>query len=363
MNVPRLFTIVAALLFMTFCLAQPARAQIAVDNISTTNSNGSTTSLSWFHSVGSGSNRILIVGVSYSSGSVTTSTVTYGVTSLTRIGVQAATSNQNRTELWYLLAPPTGSSTVAVAVSPAREVAASSISYTGVSQTTPLNTFVSATGQSNTASVNAPSAPGELVVDTVSANGDANYVNPGAGQQSQWILQTGTTALNVRSGGSREPGASPTVNMSWTLGQSSYWSIGAVSLKPAGTPPNVTLAKSATPSGSAQPGTDLAYTITFTNGGGSAALSLSLTDPIPTNTDFKLNSVTQALGTTGLSGVTVSYSKDGGTTWTYTPVSGGGGAPAGYDRNVTKIRWAFTGNLSQTSPNNSGNVSFSTRIR
>jgi hypothetical protein len=87
-----------------------------------------------------------------------------------------------------------------------------------------------------------------------------------------------------------------------------------------------------------------------------------MTDPIPAKTDFKVNSVTQALGATGL-GVTVSYSNDGGTSWTYTPVSGGGNAPAGYDRSVTNIRWVFAGNLVQTSPNNSGSVGFTTRIR
>jgi len=38
-------------------------------------------------------------------------------------------------------------------------------------------------------------------------------------------------------------------------------------------------------------------------------------------------------------------------------------APSGYDRTVTHVRWTFTGNLSQTSPNNAGNVSFIVRIR
>jgi hypothetical protein len=78
--------------------------------------------------------------------------------------------------------------------------------------------------------------------------------------------------------------------------------------------------------------------------------------------DFKVGSVVNSLGTTGLT-VAVTYSNNGGATWTYTPASGAGGAPAGYDRNVTHIRWSFTGNLSQTSPNNSGSVSFTSRIR
>ena len=127
-------------------------------------------------------------------------------------------------------------------------------------------------------------------------------------------------------------------------------------------PPTVALVKSVSPGGSQPPETDLAYTITFTNNGGLPALNVVITDPIPTFTDFKVGSVTDNLGTTGLT-VVVAYSNDGGTTWTYTPISGGGGAPAGYDRNVTNIHWSFAGNLSQTSPNNTGSVSFTARIR
>jgi len=128
--------------------------------------------------------------------------------------------------------------------------------------------------------------------------------------------------------------------------------------------PNVGLQKSVTPNSAAQliPGADLTYTIAFTNTGTAGASSLVVTDPIPGNTDFKIGSVTSSLGTTGLT-VSVAYSNDNGSTWTYTPVSGGGGALSGYDRNVTNIKWTFTGNLSQTSPNNTGNVGFTSRIR
>ena len=125
---------------------------------------------------------------------------------------------------------------------------------------------------------------------------------------------------------------------------------------------NLVLTKSVSPSGSQVPGTDLVYTVAFTNSGGGTVSSFVIADPIPANTDFKLGSVTNSLGTTGLT-VVVAYSNDGGTTWTYTPVSAGGGASAGYDRNVANIRWTFTGNLSQTSPNNAGSVSFTSKIR
>ena len=127
-------------------------------------------------------------------------------------------------------------------------------------------------------------------------------------------------------------------------------------------PPTVDLLKAVSPNSSQPPGMDLAYSINFTNSGGKPATTVVVTDPIPTNTDFKTGSVTTNLGTTGLT-VTVAYSNNGGTTWVYTPVSGGGGALAGYDRLVTNVRWTFSGTLSQTSPNNAGSVGFTVRIR
>lgn len=138
------------------------------------------------------------------------------------------------------------------------------------------------------------------------------------------------------------------------------------------TPPNVGLRKcvyvggtcvetaSAVPTITA--GSDLTYSISFSNTGGYLATNFVITDRVPSNTDFKVGSVSNSLGTTGLS-VAVAYSNDNGTSYAYTPVSGAGGAPAGYDRAVTHVRWTFTGSLSQTSPNNAGAVAFATRIR
>lgn len=136
--------------------------------------------------------------------------------------------------------------------------------------------------------------------------------------------------------------------------------------------PNITLVKSVDPTGTQIPGTDLTYTVIYTNSGTAPAQNFIIIDPNPANVDalervfhnvdFKVGSMTSAPGTSGIV-ATFSYSNDGGTTWTYTPVSGGGGAPAGYDRNVTNIRWSFAGNLSQTSPNNTGSVGFTARIR
>src|SRR5205807_8918732 len=60
--------------------------------------------------------------------------------------------------------------------------------------------------------------------------------------------------------------------------------------------PNVSLQKSVTPNTAAQliPGADLVYTIAFTNSGTASASSLIVTDPIPSNTDFRVGSVTSS---------------------------------------------------------------------
>ncbi|HEX8146119.1 MAG TPA: hypothetical protein VF591_02865 [Pyrinomonadaceae bacterium] len=128
------------------------------------------------------------------------------------------------------------------------------------------------------------------------------------------------------------------------------------------TPPSVALAKTVSPTGTVLPGADLTYTIAFSNGGGAPASSFVLLDPVPASTDFKVGSAATTLGTTGLT-VAVAYSNDNGTTWTYAPTSAAGGAPAGYDRTVTHVRWTFTGDLSQTSPNHAGSVAFGVRVR
>jgi uncharacterized repeat protein (TIGR01451 family) len=178
------------------------------------------------------------------------------------------------------------------------------------------------------------------------------------------VVNTGTitNTAQVTASDQPDPDSTPNNNNAAEDDQASA-SIGAAA------PPSIGLVKSVTPSGTQRPGTDLTYTIAFSNTGGAPATSFVLTDPDPATTlkindymDFKVGSVVSSLGTTGLT-IVVAYSNDGGATWTYTPAAGAGGAPAGYDRNVTHIRWSFTGNLSQVSPNNSGSVSFTSRIR
>ena len=125
--------------------------------------------------------------------------------------------------------------------------------------------------------------------------------------------------------------------------------------------PEITLGKTVNPNGTQPPGTDLTYTVDVTNAGTDDAVDLVAVDSLPPEVQFKVGTVADSLpaGVT----VTVEYSDDGGSTWTYTPVSEGCSAPAGYDGCVTHIRWTFNANLGAVAPDNRGTLEYVARIR
>ncbi|HEX6591802.1 MAG TPA: hypothetical protein VF050_07375, partial [Moraxellaceae bacterium] len=121
--------------------------------------------------------------------------------------------------------------------------------------------------------------------------------------------------------------------------------------------PAVTIVKSATNVGgtvitSGNPGSEIAYSIQATNTGG-AAKSYVMTDAMSPFTALNLNTYGSGVPfqfNAGSSGLTmpagsIEYSNNNGSTWTYTPVSGGGGAPAGYDGAVTNFRITLSGTM------------------
>src|SRR5204863_1910758 len=127
-----------------------------------------------------------------------------------------AGGGQNRVDIWQLLSPAVGSANVVITLSKAKNVAAGAVSFFGVDQTTPTGAQATATGSSMTASVTVASAAGEVVLNAVSANGDAVSLTAAAGQTQRYNTGTGTAGGNVRAAGSTKPGAA-TVTSSWTL--------------------------------------------------------------------------------------------------------------------------------------------------
>jgi uncharacterized repeat protein (TIGR01451 family) len=123
-----------------------------------------------------------------------------------------------------------------------------------------------------------------------------------------------------------------------------------------------------------QPGTDLVYTITYTNDGNVPVQNLTIVDIIPItdtgsaivrSTEFKVGSMTFTPGTSGLTIAPADYKYYNDPLSAYpllppwTPTSSY--TPTGtYDPNVTYVAWKLTGNFPAGT---SGSVTFTVRIK
>ncbi|MGD8413795.1 MAG: hypothetical protein PVF33_06160, partial [Candidatus Latescibacterota bacterium] len=108
---------------------------------------------------------------------------------------------------------------------------------------------------------------------------------------------------------------------------------------------NLQLTKSVSPPGNQLPGTDLTYTVDYQNIGTDALTAIVVYDAMPNWTWFQVGSEATGTPPASIISVVVEFSDDNGATWAYSPASGNGGAPAGYDANVTNIRYVLTGNI------------------
>jgi hypothetical protein len=177
------------------------------------------------------SNQLLLVGVSNRDGNVPTQSVFYAGRALTRLGTKNAPGNQNRVEVWYLVAAPAGTANVVVSLAGGRDAVAGALSFTGIDQATPFGALAAAAGQTASACVTLPAASAPLAALFVSANGDADAINPGATQVVAWRLNTGTSGGDVQSTGATTAAASGALCQS--LVTAKPWSMMGVRLNPA----------------------------------------------------------------------------------------------------------------------------------
>ncbi len=211
--------------------------QAGTVSLDTSSSNYATSgsSISLSHTV-SGSNRLLLVGVSFGATSGTylrsvtsvTSNTTY---SLTYLGAYTYGSVA-RTEIWSLKDPPLGTNSIQVNLNASLSntrghaiVGASS--FTGVDQTTPTGTVATAGNSSSAASVSISSASTELAFAVVAAQ-YGSLTN--SGNNENWNV---ATISPCKGAGGTKAGASPNVTMTWTLDTTRIWSMTGVSIKPA----------------------------------------------------------------------------------------------------------------------------------
>lgn len=180
-----------------------------------------------------GANRYLYVGVTLLSVAGTTVTgVTHNGVALTSLGSKGSVSGAVRVEAWRLIAPATGSLTVAVTLSASIASAAGATCLTGVNQTSPEEGLASASATNvgaADATVNVvTTSAGDFVIDTVGA--DDTAINPGYLMWPHW----NTTGATGSGGNATRPTfATGTQADSWTnVAALATWSIIAVGVAP-----------------------------------------------------------------------------------------------------------------------------------
>ncbi|BCU77641.1 SdrD B-like domain-containing protein [Luteolibacter sp. LG18] len=204
---------------------------------------GPFSSLTVAHTTGTGTNRLMMVAVNYEDDDVagmSITGVTYGGVALTRLATQLS-GQEASTQVWYLVNPASGTANVVVnatGVQAADTMHVGVTTFTGVSQSAPFGTAVTATGTGTTASVTAVSATGELVYATLALD-DARAATTTSGQTELFNTTVGTANSDgIRSAATTKAGALATVS-SWTTG-SDAWACISVPIKPATTTGSLT---------------------------------------------------------------------------------------------------------------------------
>lgn len=178
--------------------------------------------------VGTGSDRVLVVGVEANTASV--SSITFGGVSLTK-AVSSFTNND--AELWYLKNPSSTPANIVVTLSAPAQVVVGAYSFFGVSQTNPVPT----TATNHNTIANSPTISittaysNSWVLDSTAINGGATLSSPTCTQR--WNINV-PNALNggiTGASSSTIKASAGSVTCSWTASRSDLWDDVAIEVK------------------------------------------------------------------------------------------------------------------------------------
>jgi hypothetical protein len=165
--------------------------------------------------------------------------VTYGGVAMTLL--TSATTSTVRTELWYLLAPPTGTNNVVVTAPVPTALTATSMSFTGALQAAPTNK-VNTTGNNSVPSLAVTSPIGSPIFDVLGAVGTTTLsLQAGTGQTLAQTNNTSTGVDHVLIGSSTAPGTGSAYTMQWTKVSGNDWAYVATEVQSAAAHTDVTV--------------------------------------------------------------------------------------------------------------------------
>ncbi|MCX8153817.1 MAG: hypothetical protein N3E52_05225 [Candidatus Bathyarchaeota archaeon] len=217
---------------------------IEYDSANSTSSSSSVTSLSWWHTTGFGSNRLLIVAVDVfnKDGTPTTVTsITYDGVALSQVATALWSLNpQVRSYVFILTNPAPGTKLINVNFASSTFAVGGSVTYTNVNQTNPVLTYnvTSASGISASVSVTSSGTNSKMLYGHLATYRTSSYTINESGQTSRWS-QTSQQYKGRASDKSVTNGSSA---LSWTISQSASWVAIAVLLQPTRLPTEYTCA-------------------------------------------------------------------------------------------------------------------------
>jgi hypothetical protein len=218
-----------------------ALSTIALNNVITT---GTAPSSSPYQvilpnfNVGTGSNRLLVVGVDTHGTDAWVNSITFGSTSLTKA---VESFHNNYAALWYLT-NPSGTGNITVTLNARGSVVVGAYAFSGVDQTNPIPTNAtnydtcSPSCTSPTVSITTQYA-NSWVLDSPSIWGGVTLGSPTCTQQWDTSVQDGIVGAITGASSSTNPSSAGSVTCSWTPSPNSdYWDDVAVEVKAATTP-------------------------------------------------------------------------------------------------------------------------------
>ncbi len=202
---------------------------IAFSGSASSGSTAAASTLTVSHTVASGTNRILIVGMAANRDS----TITFAGQNMTKL-VSASISGQVAAQIWYLISPPVVTANIVATFLPIDTTAKAvmgAANYTGVDGNTPFGDAVGVTGTGDTTATDiVASAANELVIDSVAVKAGPD-LTVGAGQTARYE----TTESSQMTGAHSTEAGGASVTMSWTWTGAQDWAIVAAPLKQAST--------------------------------------------------------------------------------------------------------------------------------